>query len=79
MTAEDRHQDGTIHARENVVHEAGLFQGKLGFPDAVLLVEDGCAVPSNLHGLTHIPFAKEKIETVFHRIREVLEDRGIIR
>ena len=30
MTAEDEHADSTLHARENVVHEVGLFQGKLG-------------------------------------------------
>ena len=27
MTAEDEHADGTKHARENVIHEVGLFQG----------------------------------------------------
>jgi hypothetical protein len=27
MTAEDEHKDSTLHARENVIHEAGLFQG----------------------------------------------------
>jgi predicted nucleotide-binding protein len=79
MTAEDRHEDGKIHARENVIHEAGLFQGKLGFPNAVLIVEDGCLVPSNLSGLTYIPFTKDSIDTAFHRIREVLEDRRLIR
>lgn len=30
MTAEDEHLDGTRHARENVVHEIGLFQATLG-------------------------------------------------
>jgi predicted nucleotide-binding protein len=29
MTGEDEHADGRAHARENVIHEAGLFQGKL--------------------------------------------------
>ena len=27
LTAEDEHADGKSHARENVIHEAGLFQG----------------------------------------------------
>lgn len=31
MTAEDEQADGKIRARENVVHEVGLFQGRLGF------------------------------------------------
>ena len=37
MTAEDEKSDGKNHARENVVHEAGLFQGRLGFEKAIIL------------------------------------------
>ena len=29
LTAEDEKADGKMHARMNVVHEAGLFQGRL--------------------------------------------------
>jgi len=29
MTAEDERPSGTMHARENVIHELGLFQGRL--------------------------------------------------
>ncbi len=78
MTAEDTHHDGTLHARENVIHEAGLFQGKLGFPDAVLLVETGCSIPSNLNGLTHIPFPKDNIGAAFYHVQRTLEDRKIL-
>src|ERR1700731_3629476 len=35
MTAEDEQPDGKFRARENVVHEAGLFQGRLGFKKAI--------------------------------------------
>jgi hypothetical protein len=31
MTGEDEQIDNRLHARMNVVHEAGLFQGRLGF------------------------------------------------
>ena len=31
MTGEDEQADGSLHARENVIHEVGLFQGRLGF------------------------------------------------
>ena len=79
MTAEDKHEDGTFHARENVVHEAGLFQGKLRFSDAVLLVEAGCSLPSNFDGLAYIPFPKDNIAGAFHEVRRTLEDRGIVR
>jgi len=42
MTAEDETRDGEMRARENAVHEAGLFQGKLGFERAIILREEGC-------------------------------------
>jgi predicted nucleotide-binding protein len=78
MTGDDKHADGSLHARENVVHEAGLFQGKLGIPNAVLLVEEGCEIPSNFDGLTHIPFPKNDIAAAFHKVHRVLKARSII-
>lgn len=42
LTAEDEKADGTVVARQNVVHEAGLFQGRLGFSRAIIMLEDGC-------------------------------------
>jgi len=31
LTAEDQGYDGDRHARQNVIHEVGLFQGRYGF------------------------------------------------
>jgi len=73
MTGEDVHGDGAAHARENVVHEAGLFQGRLGFERAIILLEEGCTKFSNIHGLTTIRFPKGNIEPKFEEIRRVLE------
>jgi predicted nucleotide-binding protein len=39
MTAEEEQVDGKFHARLNVIHEAGLFQGRLGFRKAIILLE----------------------------------------
>lgn len=78
MTAEDERVDGTVHARENVIHEAGLFQGRLGFKRSIILKEEGCQEFSNIHGLTHIPFPKNRIAAAFEDIRKVLEREGII-
>lgn len=77
-TAEDEHADSTRHARENVIHEAGLFQGRLGFERAIVLLEEGCAEFSNIHGLGQIRFPKGNISAKFEEIRNVLEREGII-
>ncbi|MCZ8158846.1 MAG: nucleotide-binding protein [Rhizobiaceae bacterium] len=77
MTAEDEHTDQTLHARENVIHEVGLFQGKLGLRKAIILLEDGCSTFSNIHGLTYIGFPRNRIASCFEEIRRVLERERI--
>jgi len=77
MTAEDEQFDGKVRARENVVHEVGLFQGRLGFARAIVLVEDGCEEFSNIHGLGQIRFPRGNIAAKFEDIRAVLERERI--
>jgi hypothetical protein len=67
MTAEDELTDGEIQARMNVVHEAGLFQGRLGFTKAIVLLEDGCSEFSNIQGLGQIRFPKGNIGAPIRR------------
>ena len=78
FTGEDEQPDGKLRARENVVHEAGLFQGHLGFTKAIILLEEGCGEFSNIHGLGQIRFPKGRISAVFEDIRKVLEREGVI-
>ncbi len=78
MTAEDEMKDGVVRARENVVHEVGLFQGKLGFTKAIVLLEEGCQEFSNIQGLGQIRFPKGNIKAVFEDIRLVLEREGMV-
>jgi predicted nucleotide-binding protein len=78
MTAEDEQADGKQHARQNVIHEAGLFQGRLGFERAIILIEDGCEEFSNIQGLGQIRFPKGNISAVFEEIRKVLEREELI-
>jgi hypothetical protein len=65
MTAEDEMADGKVRARQNVVHEAGLFQGRLGFRRAVVLLEAGAEEFSNIHGIEQIRFSRGAIKETF--------------
>ena len=78
MTGEDEQPGGQLRARENVVHEAGLFQGRLGFTRAIILLEDGCKEFSNIAGLGQIRFQKGNLESAFEEIRMVLEREGLL-
>jgi len=78
LTAEDERADGVMQARMNVVHEAGLFQGRLGFEKAIILLEEGCDEFSNIHGLGQIRFPSASINATFEEVRRVLEREGII-
>jgi predicted nucleotide-binding protein len=78
LTGEDEDKTGALHPRANAIHEVGLFQGRLGFERAIVLLEDGCAEFSNIHGLTQLRFPKGKIAAVFEDVRRVLEREGIL-
>jgi hypothetical protein len=58
--------------------EAGLFQGRLGFKKAILLLEETCDKFSNAHGLDYIPFPPGNIKAAFEQVREVLEREKVI-
>jgi predicted nucleotide-binding protein len=78
LTAEDEQIDGKLNPRMNVVHEAGLFQGRLGFEKAIVLLEHGCEEFSNINGLGQIRFPSGNIGASFEDIRLVLEREGLI-
>ncbi len=78
LTAEDETKDGKLHARANVIHEVGLFQGRLGFTKAIVLLEDGCEEFSNINGLGQIRFPTGDVSAKFEDIRKVLEREGIL-
>ncbi len=73
MTGEDETKDGNLRARQNVVHESGLFQGRLGFSRAIILLEEGTEEFSNIAGLQQIRFSKGKIKESFGDVLAVLK------
>jgi hypothetical protein len=78
LTAEDERTGGQMQARMNVIHEVGLFQGRLGFEKAIILLEEGCQEFSNIAGLGQIRFRRGEIKSAFEEIRRVLERESII-
>ena len=78
LTAEDETAVGAKRARQNVIHEAGLFQGKLGFRKAVLLRQEGLEDFSNVAGLQYIPFTGERIDQTFYELQRVLKREGLL-
>ena len=50
LTGEDKTPEGSVWARQNVLHEMGLFQGRLGFNKVLLVADDKVEVPSNIEG-----------------------------
>jgi predicted nucleotide-binding protein len=56
MTGEDEQGSGQKRARQNVIHEIGLFQGKLGFNRAIVLMEHTTEEFSNIAGIQQIRY-----------------------
>jgi len=73
MTGEDEDKEGKLKARPNVIHEIGLFQGRLGFSRAIVLLEDETEEFSNLFGIQQLRFSKGNIKEVFGDILATLK------
>ncbi|MCP4153354.1 MAG: nucleotide-binding protein [bacterium] len=57
MSAEDETSQGTLRARQNVIHEIGLFQGKYGFEKVFIFKQSGIEGFSNITGLQTVNFS----------------------
>jgi predicted nucleotide-binding protein len=65
-TAEDEQADGTLRARQNVVHETGPFQGRLGFSRTIIVRQVGCEEFSNIAGLQEVRYSDDIREAFGH-------------
>ena len=73
LTAEDIDTQGVAHARENVIHELGLFQGKVGFTKAIAMLEKGVNEFSNIFGVNQIRFSEGNIQESFGEVLAVIK------
>lgn len=78
LTAEDETKEGGFRARQNVLHEIGLFQGRYGFDKAILLMEEGVEIFSNVAGLQYISFKGTQIEQTFTELERVLRREKVM-
>jgi sugar/nucleoside kinase (ribokinase family) len=77
LTAEDMSADGRRWARQNVVHEVGLFQGRYGFDRVLLLVEEGCEYLPNTTEPFTVMFPKGSIDSTFWRVNKMFQTHGL--
>lgn len=72
LSLADEMADGSWRARQNVVHEVGFFQGRLGWTNAIAVVEDGVELFSNLDGTQQIRFPKGNISAAVGNVSATL-------
>jgi sugar/nucleoside kinase (ribokinase family) len=78
LTAEDdMGSKTTMRARQNVVHEVGLCQGRYGLERVALLVEEGVEGFSNLYGIVQLRFPRGRVDAVFHELHRMLRREGL--
>jgi predicted nucleotide-binding protein len=76
VVGEDTTASGSIRARQNVIHEIGLFQGRIGFERVAVLIQEGVEGFSNIDGLQRIYFPQERVETAFYELDRMLKREG---
>jgi predicted nucleotide-binding protein len=61
-----------------VVHEVGLFQGRLGWDRAIMLIEQGTEQFSNVDGIVYIGFARGQIKSTVSEVLAVLKREKLV-
>lgn len=70
--------DGRARANQNVVYQAGFFQGRFGFGRVALLAEEGCDGFSNIAGIVRLDFPSAKVDSTFLDLQRMLQREGLI-
>lgn len=59
--------------RDNVIFEFGIFLGKLSKRRVYILLQDGVKLPSDLMGITVLPFSRKKGETASETLKKSIK------
>jgi hypothetical protein len=73
LTKADEMKDGTWHGRQNVIHEIGFFQGRLGWDHAIIVMEEGVVLPTNLDGTQQVRFPPGVISAAEGKVAAALQ------
>jgi hypothetical protein len=79
LSSSDVMSDGRKRADQNIVHQAGIFQGRYGFGRVAILAEEGCDTFSNIAGLVRLDFAPGRVESTFLELERMLRREGLMR
>lgn len=75
MTGADQTVDHRTLARQNVVHEIGFAQGKIGVRNTIILLEEGTEEFSNIAGITEVRFRKGEIHRTEKEVLATIANR----
>lgn len=79
LSARDTMSDGSRRVAQNIVHQAGIFQGRYGFGRVAILVEEDCDTFSNIAGLIRIDFSAGRVEGTFPELERMLRREGLLK
>jgi sugar/nucleoside kinase (ribokinase family) len=79
LSAKDLGPGGRTPADQNIVHQAGIFQGRYGFGRVAILAEEGCDTFSNIAGLIRMDFPAGRITSTFLELERMLLREGLMR
>jgi len=54
--------------RDNVIFEFGLFASRLGLKRTIILAQEGVELPSDIHGVTFLPFKERDLDQTAHAV-----------
>jgi sugar/nucleoside kinase (ribokinase family) len=78
LTPDDAMSVGPGRASQAVINLAGVFQGAFGVRRVALLVEEGCAIFSNMHGVVEFRFRHGHVESTLWQLERMLRREGVL-
>lgn len=79
LSSGDTTDGGRTRADQNVVHQAGLFQGRYGFGRVAIVAEEGCDTFSNIAGLIRLDFPRGRVSNTLLELERMLRREGLLR